>query len=283
LEKFEIKSVPINVPPELQTALADFMAGKVTKAEFNARVKAFRDRMREAQRQDRAALAARDVTPRHEPATALVSLREERETLARRQTAGLTAKRVERGLKEPGRYSDGGGLYLQVTNEKNRSWIFRFERDGREYAMGLGPAHTVSLSLAREKARAARLQLLDGVNPLTARRDARAAAKVAAAKTLTFGEAAEQYIKAHAPGWKNAKHAGQWMQTLLGKTLRGTPTKVDHCAALRPLPVAAIDTPTLLKTLEPDLAGRAGDRATHQGACRKCARLGNRARQNPAG
>jgi integrase len=254
LKKFEIESVPINVPPELQIALADFMAGNITKAEFNTRVRTFRDRMREAQRQDRASLAARDVTPKQEPATALVSLREERETAgpaSRRQTGSLTAKRIERSLKKPGRYSDGNGLYFQVTNEKNRSWIFRFERDGHEYAMGLGPAHTVSLSLAREKARAARLQLLDGINPLTARRDARAAAKVAAAKTLTFGEAAEQYIKAHAPGWRNAKHAGQWMQTLLGKTLRGTPTKVDHCAALRPLPVAAIDTPTLLKTLEP--------------------------------
>jgi hypothetical protein len=53
-------------------------------------------------------------------------------------TPKLTVKRVER-LREPGRYSDGGNLYLQVTNADNRSWVFRYERDGRERAMGLGP------------------------------------------------------------------------------------------------------------------------------------------------
>jgi integrase len=162
----------------------------------------------------------------------------------------LTTKGVEQ-IKAPGRYPDGNGLYLQIIGTTNRSWLFRFERDGKEFAMGLGPTHTVGLAQARAKAKAARLQLLDGINPLTARRDARAAAKAAAARTLTFGEAAEAYIKAHAPGWKNAKHAGQWTQTLLGRTLRGIPTKADYCPVLRPLPVATIDTPILLRTLEP--------------------------------
>jgi Arm DNA-binding domain len=134
----------------------------------------------------------------------------------------LTAKRVER-LKTPGRYRDEHGLYLQVTNAENRSWIFRFERDGKEYAMGLGPTHTVSLSLAREKARAARLQLLDGVNPLQARRNARAQEAAVAAKAITFGEAAKAYFDGNATGW-SAKHTSQWAQSVLGKTASGRPT-----------------------------------------------------------
>jgi integrase len=162
----------------------------------------------------------------------------------------LTAKRVAR-LKAPGRYRDAHGLYLQVLSATNRSWIFRYARDGREHFMGLGPAHTVSLAQARDKARAARLQLLDGVNPLAARREARAAARAVQAKAITFEEAAEAYIRAHSPGWKNPKHHGQWTQSILGKTLRGTPAKVDYTAPWRPLPVSALDTPTLLKVLEP--------------------------------
>ena len=163
----------------------------------------------------------------------------------------LTAKRVER-LKTPGRYGDEHGLYLQVTNAENRSWIFRFERDGKEYAMGLGPTHTVSLSLAREKARAARLQLLDGVNPLQARRNARAQEAAVAAKAITFGEAAKAYFDGNATGW-SAKHTSQWAQSILGKTASGRPTeaKHDHCRVLRSLPVADVDTTMVLKVVEP--------------------------------
>ncbi|MGZ8299503.1 MAG: Arm DNA-binding domain-containing protein [Rhodoplanes sp.] len=36
----------------------------------------------------------------------------------------LTAKRIER-LKEPGRYHDGRGLYLQITPSGSRSWLLR--------------------------------------------------------------------------------------------------------------------------------------------------------------
>jgi integrase len=164
----------------------------------------------------------------------------------------LTAKRVER-LKTPGRYSDEHGLYLQVTNADNRSWIFRFERDGKEFAMGLGPTHTVSLSLAREKARAARLQLLDGVNPLQARRDAKAHAAAATAKAITFGEAAQGFFDGNAASWKSEKHTAQWMQSVLGKTASSRPCdpKYDHCRSVRPLPVADIDTALVLRVIEP--------------------------------
>jgi integrase len=163
----------------------------------------------------------------------------------------LTAKRVER-LKKPGRYLDGHGLYLQVTGPENRSWIFRFERDGREYAMGLGPTHTVSLALAREKARAARLQLLDGTNPLEARRSMKAQAAATLARSKTFSDCAESFFTAHSPTWSIA-HAMQWQQSILGRTLRGLPcdAKHDHCRALRQLAVTDIDTAAVLRIIEP--------------------------------
>ncbi len=72
----------------------------------------------------------------------------------------LTTKQVAK-LTEPGRYGDGGGLYLQVTPTGARSWLLRYERGGRERAMGLGPVKDFTLDEARERARKAR-QLLRG-------------------------------------------------------------------------------------------------------------------------
>ena len=57
----------------------------------------------------------------------------------------LTVKGVEKLLKkdaQPGVHLDEKGLYLQVIGEGSRSWLFRFERNGRERWMGLGPAKT---------------------------------------------------------------------------------------------------------------------------------------------
>ncbi|MGB8604862.1 Arm DNA-binding domain-containing protein, partial [Bradyrhizobium sp.] len=47
----------------------------------------------------------------------------------------LTARQVAK-LTEPGRYGDGRGLYLQVTPTGAHSWLLRYERGGRERAMG---------------------------------------------------------------------------------------------------------------------------------------------------
>jgi integrase len=119
--------------------------------------------------------------------------------------------------------------------------------------MGLGPVRTAPLSLAREKARAARLQLLDGVNPLVARRSARAQAAAATAKAITFGEAAQSYFGGNSSSWKSAKHTSQWMQSVLGKTASCRPSdpKHDHCGPLRQVRIADIDTGAVLKVVEP--------------------------------
>jgi hypothetical protein len=56
-----------------------------------------------------------------------------------------------------------------------RSWVFRYELDGRRHDLGLGPAHTLSLVDAREKAKSLRQQLLDGIDPLEAKQQAKRA------------------------------------------------------------------------------------------------------------
>ncbi len=153
----------------------------------------------------------------------------------------LTVKAVA-ATKEPGRYSDGGGLYLHVGKSGGRSWVLRYMIEGKAREMGLGPVDDVSLSEARDKATDARKLLKsEKRDPLTARKETAQAAAVEAAKTITFKVAAERFIAAHAPTWKNPKHAAQWPSSL---EAHAYPT-FGH------LPVAEVDTTLVLKALEP--------------------------------
>lgn len=122
----------------------------------------------------------------------------------------LSAKRVATLAKRPGRYHDGHGLILVVVNSNNASWQLRFQRNGRERWLGLGPLHTVTLKDARERARAARLQLLDGIDPI----DVRRAERAKATQVMTFKAAAEAYNALHEPKWRNAKHRKQFLASL---------------------------------------------------------------------
>ena len=130
-----------------------------------------------------------------------------------KQAAPLTARQVET-RKTPGLIADGGGLYLQIAPTGARTWIFRYQIAGRRRDMGLGSAAVFSLAEARDRARAARRLVADGIDPIDARRATVAATRVDAAKAMTFAECADRYIAAHKAGWKNPKHAAQWPATL---------------------------------------------------------------------
>lgn len=162
----------------------------------------------------------------------------------------LKAKQVE-ALTKRGLYGDGGGLYLQVAKGGSKSWLFRFKSDGRSRWHGLGSARDVSLADARIRAGDARRLRLNGADPIETKRAAKAAARVEAAKAITFGAAAKRFIKANSPGWKNAKHAAQWQMTLLGIDQDGKPTKNDYCKTIRDLPISSIDTTLVLRIIEP--------------------------------
>ena len=152
----------------------------------------------------------------------------------------LTAMQVTRA-KRPGVYSDGGGLYLQVTRTLSKSWLFRYMRYGKARGMGLGPTHTVSLADARIKAFDCRRLLLDGIDPLEDRRTKQRAAQRERTQSLPFRDCASQYIEAHRQSWKNGKHAAQWESTL---STYAYPVMGD-------LPVSEIDTDEVVRVLEP--------------------------------
>ena len=99
---------------------------------------------------------------------------------------------------------------------------------------------------ARERARKARQLVKDGIDPLEARNAereaARAALALAAAKAMTFAEAANAYYQIHEAGWSNEKHRQQWQNTLRDYVL----------PKIGPLAVADIDVGQVLRCIEPD-------------------------------
>jgi integrase len=146
-------------------------------------------------------------------------------------------------LTEPGRYAVGHGVYLQISNPwRTRAWVFRYTRDGKARHMGLGSAEYVSLAQAREKGYALRQQLiLNGVDPLEAKRDASYARMMASVRHKTFKQCALEYIAAHEDGWRGNASRRQWTQSL-----------EDHVfPKIGDMPVSAVDVAAVLSVLDP--------------------------------
>jgi integrase len=137
--------------------------------------------------------------------------------------------------------ADGRGLYLRIGPSGSKSWVYRFALEGKLHDMGLGPYPDISLAEARERAMAQRKMRLDGRDPIEARNASRVAARLNAAKSMTFAECAEAYIAAHRAGWRNSKHAAQWTATLV--------TYVNP--VFGELPVHTVDVGLVMKAIEP--------------------------------
>lgn len=148
---------------------------------------------------------------------------------------------VVTNIKEPGLYSDGEGLYLQVTTAGVKSWLYRYMRKGVAKAMGLGPLHAVSLAKARIKKDVYKAQLFEGVDPFNAREEQQKALATIDEVAMTFRECAEAYHTAHRDGWRNKKHADQWINTL----------KTHAFPELGVVAVEDIDVHRIMKVLEP--------------------------------
>jgi integrase len=144
--------------------------------------------------------------------------------------SNLTARKVE--TAKPGKYSDGGNLYLIVSETGARKWVLRFTWRGKAKEMGLGSAATVPLADAREKAASARRKIAKGLNPIDERnRDG---------GIPTFGEMADDVRETLSAGFRNEKHKAQWKSTL-----------ETYAAPLRVKPVDTIGTDDVLAVLKP--------------------------------
>jgi integrase len=134
-------------------------------------------------------------------------------------------------ITAPGRHADGGNLYLSISPNGGRRWVFLYRWHGKPTEIGFGSARDVSLARARELASQARINLTEGNNPKDARKPFESAA---------FGECADRLIEAMRPSWRSGKHAAQWEMTLC-----------EYAAPLRRLPVDKIGTYDVLSVLKP--------------------------------
>jgi integrase len=141
----------------------------------------------------------------------------------------LNARAVATTMKL-GRHADGGGLYLSISRNGGRRWVFLYRWRGKPTEIGFGSARDVTLARARELASQARTNLTEGINPKDARKPS---------AVTTFGECADRLIEAMRPSWRNDRHAAQWEMTLR-----------DYAAPLRRLPVDKIVTDDVLAVLK---------------------------------
>ena len=128
-----------------------------------------------------------------------------RKSGGRRLHAALTAAKV-RTVTDPGRYFDGQGLFLLVEPSGAKRWKQRVTVQGRRQELGLGPYPVVTLAMAREAATRHLREVRAGQNPK--------AQRLREHGVPTFAEAARKVYELRRPGWRNKKHAHQWISTL---------------------------------------------------------------------
>ena len=153
-----------------------------------------------------------------------------------------SAKSVE-AIKEVGYHNCAQGLYLQVSKQGTKSWLYRYTspltKTRRE--MGLGSFNFVSLAQARQYAIEGKRLVINGQDPIEERKKQQIKVQLKQARNLTFKEIAEACIAAKAPEWKNAKHAQQWNNSL----------EAYAFPILGELPISDINTDHILRALEP--------------------------------
>ena len=105
--------------------------------------------------------------------------------------------------------------------------------------MGLGSTNVLSLAEARKAATAQARILLDGIDPIV-KRDSEKQSNLQN-QAWTFDRCAKVYIDSNEVGWRNAKHAQQWRNTL---ATYASPIFGN-------LPAEEIDLHTVLRVIEP--------------------------------
>jgi len=159
-----------------------------------------------------------------------------------RKAKELSALQVKR-LNKPGLHAVGGvaGLHLQVKGTGARSWILRAQIGNRRRDIGLGGFPDVPLSAARERAREAREQIRQGIDPVEARKAARAILIADQARQMTFAEAAAFCHATKTPEFRNKKHGADWINSI---SRYANPV-------IGQLPTAQIELAHIVKVLKP--------------------------------
>lgn len=89
-----------------------------------------------------------------------------------------------RKLAEPGKYFDGGELYLELTKAGGRYWRMKYRFNSKEKRLAFGVYPVVGLKAVRELANEARKILQDNLDPGEVRKEEKAKVIYEAGNTL---------------------------------------------------------------------------------------------------
>jgi len=152
-------------------------------------------------------------------------------------------RNLVKGLSEPGRYSDGGGLYLMVRKSGLKTWLYRYMMDGNRRDMGLGTVTSLNdIDVARQAAAEARVLVKEGRDPLRKKAAVKKAVKKDDAKLQTFGEVLGEFFKSKdkTGHFRTERTRQRWHYNLH-----------THAKPLHRLPISQIETRDVYAVLEP--------------------------------
>ena len=118
-------------------------------------------------------------------------------------------KTVKHSGKPAGdKHSDGGGMYLHVK-AAGKYWRMAYRIHDKQRTLYIGVYPAVSLAQAREARKRAKELLAQDIDPSTAKREEKHAAKLAASNT--YESVAREFHQLKAPGW-SAVHSNKWLR-----------------------------------------------------------------------
>ena len=148
----------------------------------------------------------------------------------------LTAIKIKNAA--PGKYSDGGGLWLHKRLDGGAQWVLRVTVHGRRREMGLGSIDTVSLKEARESAEQWRAVVRQGKDPIKERERLK---REAAKGDNTLASVAVEAFEARKAELKEDGKAGRWF----------SPLELHVLPKLGKIPVEEIDQQDIKTALAP--------------------------------
>lgn len=162
-----------------------------------------------------------------------------------KELSALEVKRLQySGTGQNQTIAVGGvaGLLMQLTPNGGRSWLLRTSVGRKRKEYGLGAFPEITLSVARDRARALKEMIRDGVDPIEERKAKKSALLAEQRRGLSFDEAVDRYLGSKLDEFSNPKHRQQWRNTLktyavpaLGSMLVQDITVQDMLRVLQPI------------------------------------------------
>ncbi|PHP27891.1 tyrosine-type recombinase/integrase [Limimaricola cinnabarinus] len=145
---------------------------------------------------------------------------------------------VEVRAKGPGKYSDGGGLWLHKREDGGAQWVLRVTVHGRRREMGLGRLSDVPLKEARAQAEKWRAMVRRGQDPIKERERQR---REAARPENTLQNIALDAFESRKAELKGDGKAGRWF----------SPLELHVLPKLGKIPVEELDQQDIKNALMP--------------------------------